>query len=55
MNRVVFANRPKLTIDELLEAAAKMKSRIFSDFDDTILYRLAEDSFNYFHNNNNLN
>ena len=48
MNRVVFANRPLLSCEELKEAAICLKKKIFTDLNDEIVIDLAIDSFNYF-------
>jgi hypothetical protein len=54
MNRVVFANRPKLSKEELKEAAHKMQSIINPQFlDKLIVENLSQDSFNYFSSQKN--
>ena len=53
MNRVVFANRPKLSEEELKDAAIALKNRIFPGMDEKIVINLAIDSFTYFKKKNN--
>jgi hypothetical protein len=48
MNRVVIANRPKLSLDELKEAAIALQNIIFPNLNQLVVLNLAIDSFNYF-------
>ncbi|KAL4499632.1 hypothetical protein ABPG72_017172 [Tetrahymena utriculariae] len=54
MNRVVFSNRPKLSEEELIEAAIALQQRINpkSEYCQNIVINLAKDSFSYFSQDN---
>ncbi|KAL4464488.1 hypothetical protein ABPG72_003898 [Tetrahymena utriculariae] len=55
MNRVVFSSRPKLSEDELIEAAIALQKRLNpnSNLCLNIVINLAKDSFSYFSQDNN--
>ncbi|KAL4476224.1 hypothetical protein ABPG74_009957 [Tetrahymena malaccensis] len=55
MNRVIFCNRPKLSEEELIEAAIAIQRRInpYSENCYNIAINLAKDSFSYFSQDNN--